>query len=399
MTKPKVAFVVQRCGIEVNGGAEALCLSVARAMSAVWDVHVLTTCARDYSTWENHYPPGVEFIEGVSVHRFPVDRKRNTRIFDDLSANIINRLDSAGEAEQIRWMQEQGPCSTPLLAYLRDNVAEYEAFYFFTYLYATTYFGLPIVGNKAILVSFAHDEWPIWLNMWEPFFERPRHFIFSTPEERDFLRRRFPRAALQGDVVGVGIDVPGEPVPRRFTGRYGITNHYALYLGRIDEAKNCTMLIAYFDHFKRHIDREGSDLILILLGREAMAIPERPWMRHLGFVDEQTKFDALAACEALIMPSQLESLSLVLLEAWKVGKPVLVNEASDVLVGQARRAQGGLWFRDRDEFGVALRTIVYDVGPALGERGRAFVDKEYTWSHVVEAYRTSLLRLHQAQVR
>jgi glycosyltransferase involved in cell wall biosynthesis len=127
-----------------------------------------------------------------------------------------------------------------------------------------------------------------------------------------------------------------------------------------------------------------------------MAFLERPWMRHLGFVDEQTKFAALAGCEALVMPSQLESLSLVLLEAWKVGKPALVNEAIDVRVGQ-RRAQGGLWFRDRDEFAVALRTIVYDVGPALDEHGRDFVNKEYTWPHVIAAYQSSLSRLQHAK--
>jgi hypothetical protein len=40
-----------------------------------------------------------------------------------------------------------------------------------------------------------------------------------------------------------------------------------------------------------------------------------------------------------------------------------------------------------------LRTIVYDVGAALGQRGRAFVDEEYTWPHVVTAYRRSLSRL------
>jgi glycosyltransferase involved in cell wall biosynthesis len=394
--KPKVAFVVQRCGVEVNGGAEALCLAVARAMSAVWDVHVVTSCARDYATWEDYYPPGVEVINGVTVRRFPVDLKRNSRIFDDLSARIINRLDSVDSAEQERWMREQGPYSTPLLTYLRDNIAEFEAFYFFTYLYATTYFGLPIVQDKAVLVSFAHDEWPIWLNMWETFFNRPRHFVFSTPEERDFLKRRFPRAVLEGEVVNVGIDLPTQPVPKRFAGRYGVSNRYALYLGRVDEAKNCRVLIDYFDYFKRNIDREGSDLILVLLGREAMTIPTRPWMRHLGFVDEETKFDALAGCEALIMPSQLESLSLVLLEAWKVGKPVLVNEASDVLVGQCRRAQGGLWFCDRDEFGVALSAIVYEFGAALGRNGRMYVDASYTWPRVIEAYCRSLARLNEA---
>ena len=228
--------------------------------------------------------------------------------------------------------------------------------------------------------------------MWSGFFKRPQRFVFSTPEEREFLHRRFPTTTLEGEVIGVGIDIPGTPLARRFMGRFGITNHYVLYLGRIDEAKNCHALIAYFDHFKQHIDREGSDLILLLLGREAMPIPTRPWMRHLGFVDEQTKFDALAGCEALIMPSQLESLSLVLLESWAVGKPVLVNEASDVLVGQCRRSQGGLWFSDRDEFGVALSKIVYDVGAVLGRNGKRFVAERYTWPAVIDAYQRTLTR-------
>jgi len=384
--KPKIAFVVQRCGVEVNGGAEALCLAVAHALSAIWDVHIITTCARDYDTWEDYYEPGCSSIGDVSVHRFRVDRKRNLLIFDDLSQEIITRLDSASNEEQARWMREQGPYSTPLLEYLGTAVDEYEVFYFFTYLYATTYFGLPIVEKKAVLVPFAHDEWPIWLNFWEPFFARVRQFVFSTPEERAFLHRRFPGAALHGEQIGVGIDYPAEPSAARFTGRYGISNSYVVYVGRVDESKNCVRLIEYFDHFKQHIDREGSDLILLLIGREAMNIPKRPWMRHMGFVDEQTKWDAIAGARALIMPSHLESLSLVLLEAWRVARPVLVNAASDVLVGQCQRAQGGLWYSDADEFGVALSHIIYGVGDQLGRSGQKFVADNYTWLRTIEAY-------------
>ena len=384
--KPKIAFVVQRCGLEVNGGAEALCLSVAQALSRVWDVHVITTCARDYSTWEDFYEPGIEMLGDVTLHRFRVDRKRTTRIFDDLSQQIIGRLDSATEEEQARWMREQGPYSTPLLTYLSASAGEYETFFFFTYLYATTYFGLPLVRDKAVLVPFAHDEWPIWLNFFEPFFANVRRFVFSTPEERAFLHRRFPKAELTGSQIGVGIDFPETPNPRRFTSRYGVSNSYAIYVGRIDESKNCLGLIEYFDYFKENVDREGSDLILLLVGREAMRIPKRPWMRHIGFVDEQTKWDAIAGARALIMPSHLESLSLVLLEAWRVGRPVLVNEASDVLVGQCRRAQGGLWFSNAEEFGVALKTIIYGVGDALGSAGERFVAERYTWEQTVRSY-------------
>jgi glycosyltransferase involved in cell wall biosynthesis len=387
--KPKIAFVVQRAGTEVNGGAEALCLAAAQALSRVWDVHIITTCARDYSTWEDFYEPGVDTIGDVTVHRFRVDKKRNSRFFDDLSQRIIGKLDSADLAEQERWMREQGPYSTPLLEYIRASADDYEVFFFFTYLYATTYFGMPLVRDKAVLVPFAHDEWPIWLNFFEPFFEQTKRFVFSTPEERAFLHRRFGSAALIGTQIGVGIDYPGEPNPQRFLSRYGVTNSYVVYVGRIDESKNCRGLIEYFDFFKEQVDREGSDLILLLLGREAMEIPKRPWMRHLGFVDEQTKWDAIAGARALIMPSHLESLSLVLLEAWRVGRPVLVNAASEVLVGQCRRSQGGLWFADREEFSVALAHLLYGPGDELGAAGRKFVAEHYTWEQTIESYQAT----------
>ena len=39
----KVAFVVQRYGLEINGGAELHCRWVAEHMNKHWDVEVLTT--------------------------------------------------------------------------------------------------------------------------------------------------------------------------------------------------------------------------------------------------------------------------------------------------------------------------------------------------------------------
>ncbi len=290
-------------------------------------------------------------------------------------------------------MRAQGPYSRKLLHYLESAYDEYEGFFFFTYLYATTYFGLSLVANKAVLVPFAHDEWPLQLGMWEALFAKARRYVFSTPEERAFLRRRFPNLALDGGVIGVGIDPPAKPSAERFIGRFGVRNRYVLYLGRIDEGKNCSLLIEYFQQFKQRFDHEGSDLMLFLIGRAAMPVPQFPWLRHFGFVDEQTKWDAIAGCEVLVMPSHLESLSLVLLESWKIGKPVLTNARSEVLVGQCRRAQGGLWFESADEFGIALRMIVSEVGEQLGRNGRRFVDSDYSWDTVVPAYERVLASL------
>ena len=113
---------------------------------------------------------------------------------------------------------------------------------------------------------------------------------------------------------------------------------------------------------------------LVLIGTPIIPIPDHPRIHHLGFVSDQDKFDALAAAELLIMPSYLESLSMVALEAWALGKPVLANGHCDVLRGQCIRSNGGLYYENFAEFLETLRAI--DMGPALasalGRNGRDY---------------------------
>ena len=73
--------------------------------------------------------------------------------------------------------------------------------------------------------------------------------------------------------------------------------------------------------------------------RTSCATPTNPpRIRHLGYVSDADKFAAIAAADVLIMPSRYESLSMVALEAWALGRPVLANARCDVLVGQCLRS-------------------------------------------------------------
>ena len=155
--KKKIAFINQRYGLEVNGGSEYYTRIVAEHLTEEYDVHVITTKALDYMTWEDYYTKDEEVINGVTVHRFSVDRVRKAAKFDQINGYILNHPEHTVEEEQ-QWVDEQGPLSTKLIKYIENGADDYDVFLFVTYLYYTTTKGLPKVAGKAILIPTAHDE-------------------------------------------------------------------------------------------------------------------------------------------------------------------------------------------------------------------------------------------------
>jgi glycosyltransferase involved in cell wall biosynthesis len=381
-SRRRIAVVVPYCGATTYGGAATLALAVTKQLATDHDVELLTTCATDYDTWRNAEPAGHERIGGVHVRRFAVDRERDRARFERLSRNLIYTPDAPIELQE-RWMRAQGPMSTALNDYLDAFGTRYDAVVFFSYLYATTYFGLPIVEDRAILAPLAHDEWPLAFSLWDRFFERPESFVFVSDEERALVQRRFPARGIDGPVAGIGITPPGDISADRFRSVTGISEPFLLYLGRIDQAKGCDELLADYARFR---SRSAALPRLVLIGERHMEIRSERDVVVLGPVDERTKWDAIAACDVFVMPSPYESLSIAVLEAWSQGRPVLVNGRSETLVGQCRRAGGGLWYVNGDEFGVALEMLDPATRALLGARGRAFVQERYTWDRVKAVY-------------
>jgi len=383
----KVAFVVQRCGLEVNGGAEHHCLQIAQRMAAHWQTEVLTTCALDYMSWENWYPAGVEQIGGTLIRRFSVDQPRDVESFNRLSSKLQSRQSQRSLEEQEDWMRAQGPISTPLFEYLKTEKDSYDAFIFFGYLYATTYFGLPLVAEKSYLAPLAHDEWPIYFKMWDPLFSLLNKLIFNSEMEREFLRRRFSHLRLTGPVTGVGIERPENVDPDRFRQTYDIDGPFLLYVGRIDQSKGCAEVL---DYFRRRQDEYQTTEKLILVGTEVMPIPFHDNIIHLGFLAESEKWDAMAACDWLLMPSRYESLSMALLEAWSVGRPAIVNGRCDVLTNHCRMSNGGVWYSNYDEWAIALTVIDAAAKAVLGRQGMRYVQLNYSWQRIENQYKALL---------
>lgn len=380
--KYKIAFVVQRYGLDVNGGAEFHCRLIAERMVKYFDVEVLTTCAIDYMTWKNEYVAGVEELNGLKIRRFPVDFPRDVSKFNKFSLTIFGKKHT--EADELEWMKLQGPYSTQLLDHIEKNNKDYDHFIFFTYLYCTTFFGLPLVKDKAILVPTAHDEPPIYLSIFKSLFNIPQAIIYNTEEEKGFLNSKFKNQNILSDIVGIGIDIPKDINENDFTEKYNFDN-FIIYVGRIDESKGCKQLFEYFLKFK---NETGSELKLVLLGNPVMKIPKHPDIACLGFVNDQDKYNAIKAAKMLIMPSRYESLSMVLLEAWHCKKPVLVNGQCEVLKGQCIRSNAGLWYENYEEFRECLDLLLADehLRDQLGDKGRKFVDMNYSWETIEKKY-------------
>src|SRR5712691_4865162 len=382
-----LCFVIQRFGLEVAGGSELHCRWLAGRLSRHHDVQVVTTCALDYLEWRNHYPPGADVVEGLRVTRHPVRRPRDEHRFALISDLVFH--DEHSLADERQWVVENGPESPDLVRSLR-TLAGVDLFVFYSYRYYQTFFGLPAVADRAVLVPTAEEDPAIELPIFGDLFRAPRGLVYLTPEERSLVQGVSGNAAVPSVVVGSGINVPDAHAHLDARARFGLPARYVLYVGRIDRNKGADRLFTYW----QRLHEEWPDLPpLVLVGRPALAIPAHAAIRHLGFVSEEEKFALVSACDVLVMPSPYESLSVIVLEAWAMGRPVLVNSACRVLEGQCVRSGGGLFYRGYSEFAEALRTLAGDdrLREALGEAGRRYVAAEYDWD-VVERRTEEFLR-------
>jgi len=387
----KVAIVVQRYGADINGGAEQHARYVAEHLARHMQVEVLTTCAhRDYISWKNELPEGKEMVHGIPVFRFPVAVERNPIEFAKWSEKVFTQQHSL--RDELAWLDAEGPNSPALIAHIKKHEADYDFFIFFSFRYHQSYHGCRAVASKAILVPTAERDGALGLGIYPPIFRGVRAFMYNSFEERALIQAVSKNESVPGVVVGIGSEIPERSNGGRFRQKFDMRDRFAIYVGRIDENKGCVELFEFFEHYSASL---VDGMHLVLIGTPHVPIPKHPRIHHLGFLEDQDKYDAMAASELLIMPSYLESLSMVALEAWAMGKPVLANAKCDVLQGQCLRSNAGLFYANYSEFAETMRAI--DTTPslqaALGRNGRAFFERHYAWPVIEKKYVDMLQQL------
>ena len=381
-------MVVQRYGRDVAGGAEQLCRYYATGLvERGHEVEVLTTRAASYVDWANSYPPGTEELDGVVVHRLDVSRPRDHQVFGGLQERVVAGRKPVPYFLQREWMRQQGPEVPQLARWLEEAASSYDVAAFFTYLYNTTWTGLPVAARRVptVLHPTAHDEAPIHLPLFDAVFRHPHAFGFLTVEEVEFVERRF-RVRRPYRVLGVGVDLDPPGDAASFRARFSLGERpYLLYVGRLDPHKGTEEL---YDQFLAYKQRHPGPLALVYLGEPVKPMPGHPDVLVTGFVDDPTRWSALRGCLALVMPSWFESFSMAVTEAWAVGRPALVQGRCAVLDGQARRSGGGIPYLGFGGFEAALELLEGDpsLGAGLGAAGRRYVEANYAWPDVLARY-------------
>ncbi|MCU1426476.1 MAG: hypothetical protein JWL83_476 [Actinomycetia bacterium] len=395
----KLGFVLPRYGIEIHGGAESAARMLAErlAVSDGWSAEVFTSCAVDSQTWADELPPGTFDVNGVTVHRF-VSQPKDVATFHARSIELFGAPSTVTEADARAWIDLQGPvCPDVVDAAAASDCALVT---FHPYLYWPTVYGVPRLAERAVLHPATHDEPPIFFPPYRQVFESPSGLVFWSDEERDLAQRRFPNITTRPQLVlGIGVEAePGHAAAAR--ARIGVGDRpYVLCLGKVTEMKGTAALARFFARYK---ELHPGPLTLVFAGPVADVPPEG--LRDVlvaGPVDEETKWGLLRGATALISPSAYESLSLVVLEAWAAGIPVLVNGLCEPTRGHCVRSGGGLWYDGFASFDAALARLAGDsrLAAHLAAAGRRYVDAFYRWPVVLERYVRFLERVHERNQR
>lgn len=380
----KLAFVTPRFGEEIKAGAEHAARMFAErlAQRPGWSVEALTTCARDGLGWEDAYEPGTVDLNGVTVRRFRSSAARSAD-FERVSARVLGNPRAASAADGERWVEAQGPVNPELIDAIAASDADLVAFY--PYLYWPTVHGVPAAGRRAVMHPAAHDEAALRLEVFRRVFAGVSGLVFQTMVERRLVTRQFGVGATPQLLLGLGVEEEaGDPdAAVVVTGLGG--RPYLLCVGRVDTAKGTHLLARWFAAYKR---RRPGPLALVLAGYVAEPPPPHPDVVLTGLVDDDVKWGLLRSSVAFVHPSVYEAFSLVVVEAWAAGVPVLVNGRCGPTRENAERSSGGLWFESYAQFEAAVDRLVgdADLRGRLAASGAAFVDANFRWPVIIDRY-------------
>ena len=266
--------------------------------------------------------------------------------------------------------------------------------------------------GKKVVVTVHGLEWQRgkWQGLWRILLrlgERaamriPHRTVVVGPELKRILDRRY-----DADVIYIPNGV--EPRPGRAPERirqFGIgSRDYLLFLGRLVPDKRCHLLI---DAFRKLGDRANKKLIMAgptwhsadYVSSLRQLAGDDPDIVFTGEVDEDVLEELYTNCYAYVLPSEVEGMSLALLDAMAFGACVV---ASDIAPNADVVGGAGILFASgsADDLARKLEQLLGDPDRAqkLRAMARQRMTSEFDWDKIARQWEEVYLGLYGIQAQ
>ncbi len=399
-----VAFVLPRF-YPYRGGYENSILSLAKYLVAHGHrATVFTTTADDLEAFWlpgfKTFPEEQFSLEGITVRRFPIDynalRRRATRLLGLTpywrwkAQHWRPSFRVRGLAEALRALDADlfhvGPLPYNSLMYAGLHAGELR--------------GIPVVatpcshlgepGSNAVVEHYLQPHQVALLRHCDK-------VLCMTASERDHLRRLgLPDQELAVTPFGIDLQNAVGGDPQFLQKKYNVDGPVVVHLGMKAYEKGSETLVEAM----KLLWARGSSAWLVMAGPSlstfdayiAAAGKSSPRLLNLPPFADREKRDLLASATIVAQPSRVESLGLVLLEAWANRKPVV---AADIEVSRelVRSSGGGVTvsFGDAQHLAEELENLLRDPAArdAMGAGGyqkAADYEGDVPWSRFVAEF-------------
>ena len=207
--------------------------------------------------------------------------------------------------------------------------------------------------------------------------------VVLSPEMKEYFKKEYNR---ETKLIRNGVSIR---INNEYTKiiKYGIyPNRYILYIGRFAPEKRIDLLYEAFEKMKNK-----ENIKLVLAGLEDDAVKERDWYKKakqntsvifVGHVGGAFKDQLITNCSAFVLPSDIEGMSISLLEGLGYGCQVI---ASDIHENRHIMSSYGVVFKkgDSDDLAEKLDEAVSKKHEPDKDQIE-FIRANYDWDHVTE---------------
>ena len=344
-----------------------------------------TTCARYHVDWLDDFPAGTEMDGDVTVHRFATGPRDPARRHELLAKRAAGWHLTTTEESDLLFSDVWSP---DLQRFIREEGRGYDLMVGAPALFGMVQMASMANPERMVLIPCIHDEGAAYAKLIRSVLASVRGCIFNSVNERKLVGRMV--TVQRSAVVGTGYHIEDRPpistpIP---------TGRYVLYAGRMEPAKRVPVVAEYFTRWRAE---RGSDLRLVLVGDGPWSPPAEygAAVDMVGTFDDDERRHIVAGALCVINGSEHESLSNLLLEAWREGRPTLAAAGSEVMTDTSSLSGGGLMFGDYGEFALAMDRYEADhyFADRMGASGREFMEREYSWDAVGHRFRTALAHM------